>query len=242
MNGDSRHGGQPWSVDLLADLHADGGDRSGLDAEALAVLSALDATQGELASLPPLRMPDAVAARIDAALAAEAAALRPPPVPAPVADLSEARRRRNRRLGLGGGLLAAAAATVGIIFAVVPSNTTAGTPQAEPGASSTVQVDPPTQPPLALSDNQLASSVPKVLGAKDPGALDTPQKLSACLTANGLDPNATPLGVRRVQLDSQDGIMIILPTGKVVRYRLLVVKPTCAAGNPATLANTVIGG
>src|SRR4051812_30480482 len=74
MNGDSPHGGQPWSVDLLADLHADGGDRSRLDADALAVLTALDATQAELSALPPMRMPDHVAARLDAVLAAEAAA------------------------------------------------------------------------------------------------------------------------------------------------------------------------
>jgi hypothetical protein len=237
MNGDSRHGGQPWSVDLLADLHADGGDRSGLDAEALSVLAALDATQAELASLPPVRMPDDVAARIDAVLAAAAASLRQQAAPA--VDLAEARHRRNRRLGWGGGLLAAAA--VGVVVTVVPSSTTGGTPQAIPG-SSTVRIDPPTQVPLSLSDNELGGAVPKVLGSKDYGTLDTPQKLSVCIAANGLDPNATPLGVRRVQLDNQDGIMIILPTGKVVRYQLLVVQPTCAAGNPATIAKTIIGG
>jgi hypothetical protein len=76
-------GGPPWPVELLADLHAGVFDdktaaelRSQVDAdpEARAVLAALDATRAELAHLPLLRMPDDVAARLDAAVRGEATA------------------------------------------------------------------------------------------------------------------------------------------------------------------------
>ncbi|MCP2168954.1 hypothetical protein [Goodfellowiella coeruleoviolacea] len=80
--------GPPWSVDLLADLHAEAIDpdlaaelwpRVTADPEASAIIAAFEATQAELADLPELTMPDDVAARIEAALAAEARALLPAP-------------------------------------------------------------------------------------------------------------------------------------------------------------------
>ena len=81
--GGAAPGGPPWPVELLADLHAGVFDddtaaelQARVDAvpEARATLAALDATRAALAALPPQRMPDDVAARIDAALRAEAAA------------------------------------------------------------------------------------------------------------------------------------------------------------------------
>lgn len=267
MNGDSPHGGQPWSVDLLADLHADGGDRSGLDADALAVLAALDATQAELASLPPMRMPDDVAARLDAALAAEAAARSdatpphgiplaavPPPVPlrpaagpmtppqrpiAPVVNLADARRRRNRLLGIAGGVVTAAAVAIGIVVVTVPGGDTAGTPQAIPNTS--IQTDPHNGP-LALHSTDLPGAGVKALGAQDYGPFADAGRLSACLTANGLDGAAKPLFGRQATVDGKPAEMLLLPTGKAARYQLLVVGTDCAAGKPSTLANSTIGG
>jgi hypothetical protein len=289
MNGDSPHGGQPWSVDLLADLHADDGDRTGLDADAHAVLSALDATRAELAALPPMRMPDDVAARIDAALAAEAAAragsapvspvtpfpaaagpvppqatgtgpqavmpsapvpLRPaatPPVyaqhAAPVADLAEARRRRNRRLGIAGGLLTAAAAVAGVVFVVLPGTNTAGVPQAvpHPTTSSSVQTDPQNNGPLALHSGDLPAAGIKAVGFHDYGPFADAGKLDACLTANGQPAGTKPIFGRPATLEGRSVEMFLLSTGKPVRYQLLVVGADCAAGNPATVANSTIG-
>lgn len=80
--------GPPWSVDLLADLHAEALDpdlaaelwpRVSADPEASAIIAAFEATQADLAALPELTMPDDVAARIEAALAAEARAMLPTP-------------------------------------------------------------------------------------------------------------------------------------------------------------------
>ncbi|AHI02183.1 hypothetical protein GCM10010174_32930 [Kutzneria viridogrisea] len=254
MTGDERRSGPPWSVDLLADLHAgvlDQAEEAELralvagDAEALAVLGALDATQAELANLPTMRMPEDVAARIDAALAAEVAASRPAPI-APVVDIEAARRRRNRRLGWGSGLVAAAAVAVGVTMLVSTTGTpTSGFPQAVPTPGNATSSEPRTEPPngpLLLQNEDYGAALPKVLGAKDAGALDSPQKITACLQANGVNPQVSPLGVRRVEVKGKQGVMFLLPTGKVMRTQVLVVEPTCAAGNPATIANSVIGG
>src|SRR5438445_13335894 len=87
--------GPPWSVDVLADLHAGVLDDAratelwpivNADPEARAILDALDATQADLAALadaPAPPMPAEFAARLDAALAAEAAATFPSTTQAP---------------------------------------------------------------------------------------------------------------------------------------------------------------
>jgi negative regulator of sigma E activity len=251
MTGDERRPAPPWSIDLLADLHAGALDSAreaelrplvDADVEALAVLAALDATRAELADLPPLGMPDDVAARIDAALAAEANAHRPV---APVGDLATARKRRNQRLAWGAGLLTAAAVVIGVAVTVVPgTNPTTGV--AQPGATTSTGVSSPrTQPPvgpLAITGDQLKSEAAKVIGDNDPGTLDSPQKMSECLKANGESPQAAPLGVRRVELDGRHGIMVILSNGKPASFRLLVVEPTCTAAHPGLIAKSTVGG
>lgn len=252
--------GPPWSVDLLADLHAGALEdsvaaqlwpRVRADAEANAVLDALDATTADLATLadlPTPRMPDDVAVRIEAALAEEArAAGRPVPAPAPtqspgiapVVDIGEARRRRNRRLGWGSGILVAAAAAVGLIVAVLPGTTPSpGTGVAAPPPGSTGAT-----PPEALTSGQLdAGLVSRATGKSDYGPFGDPAKRSACLAANRLDPDETPAGGMQVTLDGRRGTLMVLPTGKLAQFRLLVVGPDCSAGHPSTIADTVIGG
>jgi hypothetical protein len=97
MTGIDRRGdtpmGPPWPVDVLADLHAGVYDaavsdelwpRVRHDPGALGVLDALDATRAELsglASAPAPRMPPEFAARLDAAIAAEAHAMVTAPAP-----------------------------------------------------------------------------------------------------------------------------------------------------------------
>ncbi|MET3807169.1 hypothetical protein ABIB25_004192 [Nakamurella sp. UYEF19] len=75
--------GPPWSIDVIADLHAGlySDDvsaqlrlRIAEDASAAAILSALDATVDDLSLLPSPRMPERFALRLDAAIAAESAA------------------------------------------------------------------------------------------------------------------------------------------------------------------------
>src|SRR5262245_23302971 len=85
--------GPPWSVDLLADLHAGVLDaelsaqlwpRVNADPKARAVIDSLDVVKvelGQLGSAPVEPMPAHFAARLDAALAAEAQRFAAPPIP-----------------------------------------------------------------------------------------------------------------------------------------------------------------
>jgi hypothetical protein len=235
--------GPPWSVDLIADLHAGVlppevaaqlRPRVEADPEASEILRALDATLEDLQALPPIPMPDHVAARIDAALAAEA---RPA---APVVSLDEARRRRNRRLGLGGaGVLVAAAAAFGIVLAVSPGGQQANHP---PAAQETPKTSSNTAaPPLALKRDELGSAVGDVLKAQNFGPLETPDRLAGCLKGGGITSSGNPLGISPITLDGKDAVMAILPAG-LGQYRLVVLDPkTCGPDKPeGVLADTTI--
>lgn len=234
--------GPPWSVDLIADLHAGVlppevaaqlRPRVEADPEAREVLQALDATLADLEALPPIPMPDHVAARIDAALAAEA---RPA---APVVSLDEARRRRNRRLGLGGGVLVAAAAAFGVVFAVSPGGQQANTPgDAAPAPTTNSNVSAP----LSLKRDELGSAVGEVLKAQNYGPLETPDRLAGCLKGGGITSSGNPLGISPINLEGKDAVMAILPAG-LGKYRLVVLDPTtCGPDQPAgVLADTTVG-
>jgi hypothetical protein len=259
--------GPPWPLDLLADLHAgvlDPPDADALrrraesDPESRATLAALDTTARTLASLPRPRMPEDVVARIDAALAREAASTaagRPSgvdtgtaPRPPTVSLATErARRRRGLITGItGAGILAAAA--VAAAFAVV--NLTRGATNGQPTAglppldtqSSISQSGPGTEP-LALSSGNLGEALDDALGATEYGPLASASRLAGCLGANGIDPiDAVPVGAKQITLDGKPGVLIVLPAGSnPPKWRLLVVGPECGPNNPATLASTTIG-
>ncbi|HEX8864727.1 MAG TPA: hypothetical protein VF821_03635 [Lentzea sp.] len=234
--------GPPWSVDLIADLHAGVlppevaaqlRPRMEADAEAREILRALDATLEDLQALPPIPMPDHVAARIDAALAAEAR-----PV-APVVSLDAARKRRNRMLGLGGGVLVAAAAAFGIVMVVSPGGQESTTP---PAAQQTPKTSSNAAPPLALKKEELGSAVGEVLRAQNYGPLETPDRLAGCLKGGGIASSGNPLGISPITLDGKDAVMAILPAG-LGQYRLVVLDPkTCGPDKPeGVLENTTIG-
>lgn len=235
--------GPPWSVDLIADLHAGVlppevaaqlRPRVEADPEAREILQALDATLEDLHALPPIPMPDHVAARIDAALAAEA---RPA---APVVSLDEARKRRNRRLGLGGaGVLVAAAAAFGIVLAVSPG-TKQGSNDAQP--TPTTSSVPNTAPPLAVKQDDLGSAVGEVLKAQNYGPLETPDRLAGCLRGGGITSSGNPLGISPITLDGKEAVMAILPAS-LGKIRLVVLDPnTCGPDKPeGVLADNTIG-
>jgi hypothetical protein len=239
-------GEPPLSVDLLADLHAGAlpevvaGQllpRVRADPRAGSVLAALDVTRADLAQLgqaPGPAMPANIAARLDAALAEEARAraAQGGPSLAPVVDL--AARRRSRRIGWTAGLVAVAAALVGAAIVVLPG---LGGSTGSPVAVPTV----PTAP--AVSGGQLGSvALADALHKNNYGPLASPTQLTGCLKANGLDPNQKPVGGNQITLDGKPGTLLVLTTGELAQFRVLVVGPTCSAGDPATMANQVIGG
>ncbi|MBW4719458.1 anti-sigma factor family protein [Saccharothrix obliqua] len=232
MTGNVRRSGPPWSVDLLADLHAgvlDPRDEAELraavahDADAQAVLRALDATVEELHNLPPIPMPRHVAERIDAALAAEARPL------APVVDLTA--RRRRKQLGWGAGLLAAAAVAVGVVVVSTQGNTAA--PTSDQQALPTTKADTPvTHQPLAVKGNDFGPVFGDVLKAQNYGPLENQDKLAGCLQGANI-VSTKPLGVSPITLDGRDAVMAVLPGGKPGAFQIVVLDPdTCGPDNP----------
>lgn len=251
---DTRHdegaiSGPPWPVDLLADLHAGVIDqaeaarlwpRVQADPEAMAVISALEATTGDLARLgqtPAPPMPARVAARIDTALTAE----RQTPVARPargadlVVDLVVAQQRRNRQLAWGAGLLTAAAAAATVVILALPHDTTPGKPAAQPARGT-------GDAPLSLRGDDLSTALGQALGERDYGPLENRQRLDQCREAAGLDPDVQPAGVRPVTLDGRPGVLVVLPTGKFATFRLVVFAPSCGPGNPGVLSDETVGG
>ncbi|HEX3785264.1 MAG TPA: hypothetical protein VHX38_36895 [Pseudonocardiaceae bacterium] len=246
-----QRGGTPGepslSVDLLADLHAGAlpdvvagqlWPRVRADPRAASVLAALEATKVDLAGLgkaPVPAMPADFAARLDAALAEEnrARAGQGGPTLAPVLDL--AARRRSRRIGWTAGLVATAAALIGAAIVVLPGL----------GATSgpSIAAAPPKPSAPALSGGQLGSvALADALHKNNYGPLADPTRLAGCLTANGQDPNQKPAGANQITLDGKPGTLLVLTTGRLAQFRLLVVGPSCSASDPSTLANQVIGG
>ncbi|WP_329069751.1 hypothetical protein [Amycolatopsis sp. NBC_01480] len=252
----------PWSVDLLADLHAGVLDeheaaelwpRVNDDPEALAVIEALEATTADLASLAlePAPMPAEYAARLDAALAAEASTRQaasfpgPAPIPAaapaapaagraPVVDLAAARRKRNRRLGWGAGALTAAAAAIVVVAVAVP-----GTSQ-ETGTPGVAAPAPPG-PSVGGDGSGAEALLGGAMGVRDFGPLQDEQRLDECVTAAGLDANVRPAGIRPVNVGGKAGVLVIYTTGKLAQYRIVAFGADCGPGYPDKLFDKVVG-
>lgn len=253
MTDNTRSGppGPPWSVDVLADLHAGTLDADvsarlwpqvNADPEARAVIEALDVVKVELGQLrgaAPEPMPDRFAARLDAAIEAEAAhrsgagttipRQQQPRPAAPVVDLAEARNRRNRRLtAWGAGVLTAAAAAVAVGFVVFP------------GAQTDGSAVPQARAPLSVDMDNPSAAINSVRNERDYGPLENERRLNDCVRANGVDPDTDQVvGVREVTMDGKPGVYILLTTGTSSQFRLLIVGPDCGPGQPSTLQNTV---
>jgi hypothetical protein len=235
--------GPPWSVDVLADLHAgalDAKQSAALwaqvnhDPEAQAVLAALDSVRRDLDSLgdaPVEPMPAHFAAQLDAAIAAEAAKSRPsmssaaPPAGvAPILDMSTARRRRNRKMGWAAGVLTAAAAAAAVTFVALPEEQTNGTPQAGEARPTTSEDQAGDAPPLTLGDNP---SISALQDHEDYGPFEDEAALKACLTDQGID-NPQLVGAREATVDGAEGVAALLAGGEDGhKFRIVVVDPSC---------------
>ncbi|WET79676.1 hypothetical protein P3102_37705 [Amycolatopsis sp. QT-25] len=247
--------GPPWSVDVLADLHAGVLDEReaaelwplvNADPAASAIIEALEATTADLAELanePVAPMPAEFAARLDAALAAEmrvspafqGAFEGPREQAAPVVDLAAARRRRNKRIGWGAGIATVAAAAIAAVAIVVPT-----TQQSTPGGVA--QPPPtPTGPSVGGDGGGAEALVGKAIGVRDFGSLKTEERLDACVAAAGMDADVRPEGIRPVNVAGKDGVMAIYTTGKLAQFRIVAFGADCGPGNPAILFDKIIG-
>jgi hypothetical protein len=252
--------GPPWSVDLLADLHAgvlDPDESARLwpqvnaDPEARAVLEALDTVKvdlGQLGQAPVEPMPARFAAELDAAIAAEAKTMRgsvatatpPAPQQAPVVDLAAARKRRNRMAAWSAGVLTAAAAAVGIAFVAFPGgDSTTGTPEAADTPTQTEAPGAGAPPPVALTRENLSPAISELSGEKDYGPFGDEASLQECLDTHSEVGDGDIVGVGPVTLDGAEAVGVLLGAGQggdAGQFQVVVVSaPDCQLLTQATL-------
>lgn len=242
----------PYSVDLLADLHA--GVLSDAvseqlwplvrqDADAMEVISALDAVSARLAaeSVTPSSaesIPPEVAERIDRALATAALpeAVHSPEAPASVTLIP---RRYLTRKAIAVGVAAAVGiAAAAMVATVVVSAVTSGIGTNE--SSDDVRADAPT---LILDSEDLDASLAfDVMATGGTADMFDSGNVSECLAANGFQPGSGVLGAAPIELDGRSGFVLViakdLPDAGMT---LLAVSPDCGTDNPGTLARTDVG-
>lgn len=219
---------QPMSVEELAAFDADALDptraaavrsAAATDPRARQVLAALAATRAALAGLRDPEVPPEIAARWTAALEeaaqerGEAQMVAPP------------RRVRPRPVGW---VLAAAAAVIGCALAAV--------------SVLAPRHDTRQEQVLALAHVDVASAGPAAVGATDFGELTDPARRAECLRSVGLDTETPVVGGRRVLLDGRPGVLLVLATGKLGTFRLLVVDESCGPRGGTVLADETLGG
>jgi|GEM_PF-3013486 len=241
-------------LDLLADL-----DAGLLDAErarrvraaaradptAGAALDALAATRAELAALPPVPVPPAVAARWAAALHAAAGgappenasveATRPDGgrihrarIPRPVPGRpdgpgphgpSNGRRTERPHPHRRRALRPAAAAAV-LLLAVL--------------AAAVLRAQPDLAPLPSVTGVELAAAGRAAFGVRDTGELADPTRRVGCLRVvapPGVAPDAPLIGGRRVLLDGRPAVLLVLGSGRRGDFDvdIVAVDPTCSA-------------
>ncbi|WP_337830947.1 hypothetical protein [Pseudonocardia sp. TMWB2A] len=171
--------------------------------------------------LGPVAMPDDVAARMRARLAAEVARAAPGPERGgtPAADGPPPGRRTPWRAL---ALAAAALVVAGI------------------GVAALVPTAPVVVPVAGTAPEELRSAA---AGADVPvGALDDPARVRACLSAAGDPrPDAPFLTARPHSVDGRPAVLLVLGGPERGRYRLVVVPPDCGPGTARVLAETTTG-
>lgn len=233
--------GRP-DLDLLADLDAGLLDderaaavraAAAADPRCAAELAALGATRADLAALPLPPVPAAVAGRWAQALETEALeteALRAGRTgtgrPADGSRPDSGRRRGRSAPGRRRGHP--------VVLAAVLLTTLLG--------AGLLWSRP--QPPAALDRVDLAAAGRAALGSSEVGALADPARRAGCLravTVPGLAPGAPLLGGREVEIDRRRGVLLVLGTGQLGVFRIVVVDPDCGPGGGTLLDSAVAG-
>lgn len=208
------------------------------DADAMAFLGRLDAVQMQLRALREpgaaagagvdagadgpatgydgdTRIPPEVAARIDAALAAQ----RPP-------------ARIGRRALATAGIGIAAALAVVFAIALRPDGGTTATQAHAPDDGDTAQL---------VDDALTPESLRGVAGNTGLGPLATAGRLGECLSANGFAPDAVVVGSKEIRVAGDDAIVLLLSGPRPPQLTALVVGHGCSATDPATVRVETLG-
>ncbi|MCF3936833.1 hypothetical protein [Gordonia tangerina] len=232
----TRYPEPPYSVELLADLHADvlapdvaAHIRSRLvdDPHAQSVLDALDATARDLrgAAVAPVPVPPDVTERTHRTLdrlGAEVTAVGGGEV------VAARRHHRARRWAAAGVAGAAAVAVVAAVSVIAPRAPEPGTPvQAQPSATA---------------DAGERVTLLSVLGNDGFAPFGSEAALRRCTAANGVAADAGIVGSGRVSLrDHDDAVAILLSTGVAGVFDALIVGSDCTTDNPSTISRTTVG-
>ena len=207
--------------------------------ESAAVLHALAATRGELADLPAPPVPPEFAARWAAALEAEAAGGQPspdveagPPLPSldprpPTPRPPRAPRRtaatrsswRRPRAAVGVAALLAVLVLAGVLSS-------------------------PPGPAPSIDRVNLAAVARSAVGSVDAGALADPARRAGCLraAAPALAPDAPLVGGRQVTVGGRQAVLLVLVTGRLGSFDVVVVDSECGPGHGMLLESMVVGG
>lgn len=245
--------GPPFSVDLVADLHAGVlpddvaarlWPRVRADPEAMKVVAALDATRSDLASAPLTAEPPppAVTAAIESTLAAIRADTATPVPPAPqvesIEDARDRQRDARRRRGMVIASIAAGIIAVVTLFIAVSTASMSSQGDTERAADSTAPVSAAT-PSAGAQVGALLS----VLGRDDASftGQNGPGRLQRCLSANGVAPTTGVAGSGPLTIGGDPAVVILLSTGTAGRFEALVVGSSCDAGTPATISRRTLG-
>ncbi|SNT15328.1 hypothetical protein [Rhodococcoides kyotonense] len=216
----------PYSLELLADLHAGVLPRSvsdqlwpivEADADARRVLAALDAVSARLGDLGAdldagEPMPPDIAERIDRTLAGAGI---------PTIGRARSRRRSVRLLGI--------AAAVLVVIATATSIFVHSSDTSEPDVVA-------EKPVLTLESSDIDDSVVNsVMAQRDPVQLIDSGDLPDCLQANGIDRSSTVLGAAPVDIDGHAGTMLVLSRSPEAGLTVLAVGSGCGTGDPNPL-------
>jgi hypothetical protein len=98
--------------------------------------------------------------------------------------------------------------------------------------------------PARLDRIELATAARSALGETDLGPLADPVRRAACLRSVavlGVDPLATPLGGRRVELARGPGVLLVFATGELGVFDVVLVDPDCGRTGGTLLGTARIG-
>ena len=186
------------------------------DPRAAEVLDALAATRAELAAAGDPELPPEVAARWAAALAAEPT---------------------THRTGRGAG-----ANRPRIVASAPPARLGGRRCRGRCRRCRRCPHPRPAPPALAVSRVDLVAVATSTIGTMDVGDLADPARREACLRA--VLPAAAGqrlLGGRRVVLDGEPGVLLVLATGTRGGLHVVTVDPDCGPAGGALLAQVRVG-
>jgi len=95
--------------------------------------------------------------------------------------------------------------------------------------------------PPTVERPQLVAEALSTVGVRDTAGLADPARRAGCLRASAApveNPEAPLLGGRRVTFEGAEGVLLVLGTGRLGAFDVLIVDPGCGPGGGKLLAAT----